>query len=250
MQKSQTKTFAYVSLLILSYRIVYYAYIGIIHPIPALGDSWDYHIPISQSILSGTFLTLPHATVAQWYYPGSAEAINALFLLLHIPLTLSNLFAVLVLFVVCFVLGRTFRLHFYLSILFAAMVCGLNVFVRWYNAVSIDVWVAVFFLLGIILLEKPRKSYLYFATLGFVLGMLIGSKYTACLFAVILVVLYWKPIISNISFGRLITFIIPFSIFGLFWYIRNAVLKHNPFYPMPLLDCCVLGGKSQTVTLP
>lgn len=236
-----TRTYAYISLLILAYYVVYYLYIGITHPVPALGDSWDYHIPISQSILNGNFLTLEHAKAPQWYYPGASEAINSLFLLLHIPLTLSNLFAILVLFVVCFKLGLKFKLEYYMAVLFAAMICGLNVLVRWYNAVSIDVWVAVFFFLSIMLLEKPQKTHTYFAKLGFTFGMLIGSKYTACLYALLLMVVYWGKIFPNINFARLVTFFIPFSLFGLFWYIRNFALTSNPFYPLPLFG---LPGKN------
>ena len=186
------------SLLIGLYFLVYYIYIGITNPLPTDGDSWDYHIPIAVNIIEGDFLYHPPEVIPQWkrpashglnippglhlipqwYYPGSSEAINAICILFHIP-ALSNIFAAIVLFLSLWKLALTFRLSYYYSLLFAITVCTLNLILRWLNVVSIDVWVAVWFTLAIILLENPKKSLFYFMKLGFVLGMLIGSKYTA-----------------------------------------------------------------------
>lgn len=228
------KTLCNIGIVIFIYYLAHYIYLGIIQPIPALGDSWDYHIPISQSILNGEFLTMPNALIPQHYYPGSSEAINSILMLLHIPLTLSNIVAVLVLFFVCFKLALTFRLPYYLSIFFALTICTLNVFVRWYNAVSIDVWLVNFFLLAIILLEKPKKTPLYIFSLGLVLGMLIGSKYTGLIFLAILIAFYFKHFYLAVFNKYILLFILPFSFFGLFWYVRNYILMQNPFYPLPL----------------
>jgi len=140
----EIRTITKIALLIFLYYIVYAFFFGIIHPIPGAGDSWDYHIPISQSILNGRFITLAHIKLPQWYYPGSSEAINALFIFFHIPLTLSNLFAVIILFFCCWKLALTFKLHYYYSLLFAITFCSMNAVVRWYNAVSSDVWVALY----------------------------------------------------------------------------------------------------------
>src|SRR5260370_38408493 len=116
------RTLARVSVLIALYYLVYYIYIGILNPVPALGDSWDYHIPISVSILDGNFLTLSHKTIAHWhypgtslplrkisawYYPGSSEAINSLLILIHFPLIFSNTFAIVAWFFVLCNLGLT-----------------------------------------------------------------------------------------------------------------------------------------------
>lgn len=230
------KTLAQIGLIIFIYYIVYYSYLGITNPIPSLGDSWDYHIPISQTIIDGTFLHPTNFLLPQWYYPGSSEAINSILILLLVPLTLSNILAVMILFFVCIKLGLVFRLNYWLSILFAVTICTLNVIVRWYNAVSIDVWMAVFFLLSIILLERPQKSIKYFLMLGFTLGMLIGSKYTGIYFLFILIIFYFKNIISNINLKNIISFSIPFTFFGLFWYIRNYLFTQNPFYPLPVFS--------------
>ncbi len=229
------KTLSHVGIIIFLYYVVHYAYIGLINPVPAPGDSWDYHIPISKSILDGSFLHPSDYKVVGQYFPGSSEAINSLLIILGIPLTLSNILAVIVLFFVCFKLGLIFRMRYYWSLLFATTICTLNVFVRWYNAVSIDVWLCIFFLLGVILLEHPKKEIKYFVKLGFVLGMLIGTKYTGCIFFLLLLIVYFRSIIRYLNLKNLIAFFIPFSIFGLFWYVRNYIYLQNPFYPLPVL---------------
>ena len=226
------KLLANVCLLIALYYFIHFTYIGVLQPIPVLGDSWDYHIPIAHTILDGNFLHSSDFRIPQWYYPGSSEAINSLFILIHIPLTLSNILASVVLFFCLWRLALVFRLRYYYALIFALTFTTLNVVVRWLNAVSIDVWVGVFFTLAIILLENPKKSLLYFAKLGFVSGMLIGSKYTASLFAVVLMGFYIKNILRVVNIPRILTFLIPFYIFGLFWYIRNYLVMHNPFYPL------------------
>jgi hypothetical protein len=231
----EVKTITRIALLIFIYFVTYGLYNGIINPVPAQGDSWAYHIPISYTIINGTFLNPVDYKLPQWYYPGSSEAINSIFLLLHIPLTLSNLFASIVLFFTLWKLAMMFRLSYYSALLFAVAVCSLNGVVRWFNAVSIDIWVAVFFCWAIILLENPKKTKLFFLKLGFVLGMLIGSKYTAVGFLILILASYWKNIISTINIQRFIIFLIPFSIFGVFWYIRNYISVGSPFYPVSVL---------------
>src|SRR6266568_1576021 len=207
------------------------------------------------SVLNGSFLSSPHISqtifhfegisytthiLPQWYYPGSSEVINAVFILLHIP-TLSNIFATLLLSVVLWKLALTFRLSKHYALLFALAFTTLNVMLRWLNAVSIDIWIGVWFALSIILLERPRKSVFYFAQLGFVLGMLIGSKYTAWFFLPALILFYAKDLYRSINLVRVLAFLVPFSIFGLFWYIRNYLLTHDPFYPLSVLGFKGLG---------
>ena len=219
-------------MLVALYYLTYYIYTGILNPAPGLGDSWDYHIPIAKTILDGSFLHPANFKLAQWYYPGSSEAINALFMLFHIPLTLSNIFATIILFFCLWKLALVFRLQHYYALIFALTFTTLNVVVRWLNAVGIDVWVGVFFTSAIILLKNPKKSLLYFAKLGFVLGMLVGSKYTTPVFTLVLLCFYIRNILRVINLPRILVFLVPFSIFGLFWYIRNYLLVHNPFYPL------------------
>ncbi len=230
------RIFAFVGLVVFLYYCLYYLYFGFLHPMPGLGDSWDYHIPISQTILQGTFLSPVQVKLPQWYYPGSAEAINGILIFLGIPLTISNLLAVFCLFFICWKLGGVFKLSFYESLFFASTIVTLNVFVRWYNAVSVDVWLVNFFLLGIILFERPKESLRYVLFLGFILGMLIGTKLSGWYYLVMLSLIYGKSLLALMSFKKIIIFMIPFSIFGLFWYLRNLLLFANPFYPIAFLS--------------
>jgi len=234
-----TKIFSYIGLLIFLYYISYYFYVGILNPIPALGDSWDYHIPISKSILDGSFINPAHFTTKTYFAklnPGSSEVFDAILLLLRIPLTISNILATVVLTICCFFLARSFKLEYFYSFLFATTIGTLTAITRWLNSVSIDVWLAVFFILSIILLEKPKKTYLYFLKLGIVFGMLVGSKYSAWGLIFILLILYGKKIWQVLTIKSFIVFVIPFFIFGVFWYIRNYLSVGNPLWPFCILS--------------
>lgn len=236
-----------ICLLFTLYIYVYYFYIDITHPVAGLGDGWNYHIPIALSILDGSFLTVSHSTyphwhypgtkialfkIPQWYYPGASEIFHSLFILLHIPTSLFNFIPTVILFLTLWKLAHTFRLHTYYSLLYAATFCTLTALVRWLNAISIDVWVAIFYSLSIILLEDPKSTWRYFAQLGLVLGMLLGSKFSTSLFIGILLIFYGKKLMQNINPLRFLLFLVPFSLFGLFWYIRNYFLKGDPFFPL------------------
>lgn len=237
--KQSVKIFTFISLLIFLYLVIYHFYKGILHPIPSLGDSWDYHIPISKSILNGSFLNPSNFTTEQYFAqlnPGSSEAINSVLMLLNIPLTVSNIVAIIALFFSCFVLARKFHLEYYSSFLFAATICTFTAITRWFNAVSIDVWLAAFFVLEIALLEKPQKTHQSFFLLGIVSGMLIGSKYSAWSFIFILFIIYGKSLLKKITVSKFVIFFIPFSVLGLFWYVRNYLAVGNPVWPVCLLS--------------
>lgn len=236
-----------IALIIFLYYLTYYIFIGLKNPIPAAGDSLDYHIPISLSILNGDFslssnfqtfhylnFSQTFHKMPQWYYPGASEAINSVFILLGIPLTLSNIFAVGILAFTLYKLGRAFNLEKNYSLLFSLGFVSLNAVIRWLNAVSVDFWVAIWFSWAIILLENPKKTAQYFAKLGFALGMLIGSKFIALYLFLSLFIIYFKKIFRVLNFERLLSFAIPFSL-GIFWYVRNLALTNNPFYPVAIL---------------
>lgn len=239
--KQNIKTIVTIAFIIWFYYLTYAFYQGLTNTTPDPGDGYDYHFPITYSILDGRFLHPTHFLLPQWYYPGSAELVNAFFIIFHLPLTISNIFAVILLFFCCVKLALHFRLQYHFAFLFGLTIVTLNTIVRWYNDLTLDVLMAIFFLLGILLLEKPQKSLTYAAKLGFILGMLIGSKYTGIYFLVLLILVYWKNIFSVLNINRLLIFLVPFSAFGLFWYIRNYFATGNPFFPFPLFG---LPGKN------
>jgi len=235
----EIRTLAKVALLIFLYYVIYAFYGGLLNPSPVLGDSFTYHIPISLAILNGSILN-PHnfttKTFVFMFNPGSSEAINSLLILLHIPLTLSNVIAVVILTFSAFFLGLRFKLAYYYALLFAVSISTLTVIDRWINFVNIDIWLAVFFTLALTLLKEPKKSYRYFFLLGFILGMLVGSKYSAWPFLIVLLIVYGKSLIKSLSLKRFLVFFLPFSVFGLFWYIRNYLAVGNPVWPICTLS--------------
>lgn len=237
---TNSKLFFGILLLIFLSYISYYFYIGVLNPIPEPGDSWAYHIPIAQTILNGDFLNPTNYLLEQWYYPGSSEIFIALFSILKIPLTLSNIFAIVVLSISLYKLALTFKIKKYNSLIFSLTFCTLTVVTRWMNAISIDVWLAVFFTWIITILEKMNSSNKSYFLLGLSSGMLIGSKYTGIIFLVILLIFYFPKLKKTFNIKRFMIFLIPFSLTGLFWYLRNFISTSNPVFPIPVLG---LNGK-------
>jgi len=234
MKDQAVKAIAYVSLIIFLYLIFYYLYNGIfIQKIPLEGDSIGWHIPIAKFVLNGTILNF-HSTVLPQFYPGASELILALFMLVGLPLNTYNILAWFLLFLGCFLLARNFGLEKFYSMLFAITVSTQNTILRWLNTQIIDIWLAVFFIFSLILLEKPKKEFSYFIRLGFLSGMILGTKYTGVLLILSLLMFYYKKIIKVLSFSRVLVFLIPFSILGLSWYIRNFLIFQNPFFPIEI----------------
>lgn len=208
-------------------------YIGL-NSLPTEGDSINYHIPFAHAYLNGTIIDpekIKDAVPFLKYMPGSAEAILAPFVLLNIPLNVYNVLAIAILALSLWKLGRVFKLSNDLSILFAVSFSTLHGVMRWSNAQTIDIWLAVFFTCLLILLESPKKSLGYFLKLGVFAGLLIGTKYSGPLFGLVLFVVYIKELVKYINIKRIAVFAIPFTFIGLSWYIRNYILKQNPFYP-------------------
>lgn len=235
MPKIDVKSYLFVSIVIAVFYYVYFIYFYTVHSTPPPGDSWDYHIPIAQNLLQGIFFSNDNFKMAQWYYPASSEFINAVFIALKIPLTYSNIFATGVLFLACIALARTFKLTRDYALLFGITIITLNIILRWLNQVSVDVWIAVFFCITVITLERLKPSIKSFAILGFNIGMMIGSKYTASTLLIPLIFPYLRTILSKVNFSRILIFFGLLSFFGFFWYIRNYLLTGNPFYPLPIL---------------
>lgn len=202
---------------------------------PTEGDSLDYHIPIAQNILHGKFLGIASQNVPMLFYPAVSESILSVFIFLKIPLNLYNVVSVVVLFFTVKKLGNVFGLSYNFAIIFASTICTLGTVVRWMNAQTIDIWLAIFFTWLLILLEQKKKDIFHFFKIGIAFGMLIGTKYTGVLFGSVVTFFYIKDILKNISFKKALVFFVPFSAIGLIWYARNYYETANPFYPMYVL---------------
>jgi len=205
--------------------------------IPREGDSIVYHIPAAKNIVNGNFITQKNVskTAVSLWYPEASEAILGLFILFKIPLNLFNVLAIFIFFVVLYKLGRLLLKDKNISIIYACSIVNSYGVLRLSHTQNIDIWLAIYFLLLILFLEKPKNKNSYFLLLGIFSGFLIGTKYTGPLYFLILSVFYFKNFIKYIDFHRVILFLIPFSFLGLFWYIRNLILTevrfiHKPFY--------------------
>ncbi len=255
------RTIINLCILLAIYYLVYGIYMGVQTRLPQDSDSWDYHIPIAESIIRGDVFQSPKMWdlqsirpntgkvvqyIPQWHYPASSEIINALFVFAKFP-TVANIFASLILFSVLFRLGRVYKLPKEYALLYALTFCTTTIILRWFNVVSVDVWVGVWFGLLLLLLERPQKTIRYFVILGIVGGMLIGSKYPGVYYFVILLGAYIFRLRAYVSMKRVVSFMLPFLVFGGIWYVRNYLYTNNPFYPIPLLGFPgfdIYGGKN------
>lgn len=230
------KTLTSIATVILFYIIVYFFISGI--NTPAIeGDSVAYHIPIAQSILSGKFINARNfiGENPMRYLPGSSEAILSGFMFLGIPWNIYNIAGLICLLFAAKFAAKEFGITGYYGTIFAITICTLHGITRWLNAQTIDLWLLSYFLFTLGFLQNPKGNTKYFALLGLSSGMLIGSKFTGVPFYVFLMIFYGKRLIGITNIKRFLAYLLPFSVFGLFWYIRNFVGFGNPVYPQPLL---------------
>ena len=235
MHNVKLQTLAKVSLIIFLYIFTYYTFFAF-NSKPTDGDSLDYHIPIAKMILQGSIVNpklLSHVNPMR-YSPGSSEGLLSILIFFHVPLNLYNIFGFCVLCIVLYFLGITVGMEKNYSIIFATTFSTIHGVVRWLPTQVIDIWLAVFFTLTLILLQKPEKKSSYFIILGCTAGMLVGTKYTGPIFLLILCLFYLKDIFKIVNIQRIILFFIPFSILGSFWYIRNYLFTGDPYFPQSI----------------
>ncbi|PIY71707.1 hypothetical protein COY87_04795 [Candidatus Roizmanbacteria bacterium CG_4_10_14_0_8_um_filter_33_9] len=226
----------WIKLLLLGAFLLLFGYFAFqaVNSIPSEYDSITYHIPLAKSILNGRIfypdkLHFPNST-----FPAASELILALLLFFHIPLNLFNIIAWIVLIYLLFRLGNAYKLK-QSTYIFVLSIITLPTIVRLLLTQTVDVWFAVFFVWVLLLFQKPEKKIGYFFQLGLSMGLLIGSKYSGPLFLSALIFVYGKKVASYLSFVRFVYLFIPFSIFGLSWYIRNILVYANPLYPAPFM---------------
>ena len=233
---------AKISLIILSFLLLYYTFVGVTTK-PWEYDSLAYHIPISNLILSGRILNPGNKANPVYsiyedklmiYSPGASEIILSAFNLLNIPFNLFDVAGILFLFFVAKGLAESYGLSHDTSIIFATTMATLHTITRWISTQTIDVWLLSFFALSVVLLRKQKQNYLHFFTLGAALGMVLGSKYTGPAYVVFLLLIFGKDLVKKLNFKKLIAFLIPFSVLGLSWYFRNYLLTGDPYFPQSI----------------
>ncbi len=217
---------AKVAKLFFVFIFVYFLYKGIT-TLPWEGDSLAYHLPIARNLLSGQYSNFQNLLE---YYPGASEIILVALMATHVPLNLFNLFGWLFLATVCYRMARHFGLKNELSVVFSVSVALLTSVVRLIPTQTVDIWLAAFYLYSVLLLEKPKNTWRYYLLLGTSMGMIIGSKYSGPLFVLPLIVLYGPRFIRKINI-KLLVGLIPITVLGLSWYLRNWLFEGSPAYP-------------------
>ena len=180
-----------ISMLVFIFAI--FLYHGLTHLTPT---SPDYNIPIAKSIISGDFLKL-RLDDPYIYSPGATNWILVVFILLNIPLNLFGLLRWVFLIIVSYFLAKSFGINKQMSFIFAGSVAGVASVIRTIPDQSIDKWLCAWFILCLLVLQKPKKNWKFSLIFGFSLGMLLGTKYSGPLFALPLILIYSKTIFKN-----------------------------------------------------
>jgi hypothetical protein len=228
------RQYALLSLFLSFFIFISFIYFGATNP-PFLGDSHDYHMPIAQYILNGSIFHIPKTQETEQYFPGASESILSLFILLHINVDWYCLLGWVILFFLLRKMGIIFGLGSELSLIYASAFTSTLAILREIPVQGIDIWIACWFVLCIILLENPKKTVPYFLFLGFAFGMLVGTKYTGPFFMIILLLVYGMRLIKMLSLRTILAFLPLFLIFGASWYLRNLIELGDPTYPFTLL---------------
>lgn len=217
------KSLAMVAFGIWIFVVVYFGYLGMT-TVPSELDSIGYHIPIAESVVNGSVFK-PNYVSPYSYYPGAGEAILALFIILHIPLNLFNVWGLVLLFWIVKKLGERVGLNRDEAVVLGAAISLLPTVVRLPMTQLVDIWLAVFWGGWLLLAEKPEKSIKWSLLFGMVSGLMMGTKISGLILLGLGVVFYWR----NLKSFLWIFIALPV---GGFWYIRNWVVMGNPFYPL------------------
>lgn len=236
-------------LVIFAYLLVTNLFLAFQLP-PSGGDSYWYHVPIAKNILSGNiFFQKGIIEIEQWY-PGASECFTAILILLHLPVNLLNVVGIFIFSLVLYKLGKKYVKGTALSIIYSlSVVISYGVF-RLVLSQNIDIWMVMYFLALVMLFEDPKSTNKYWLLTGFFSGMLVGSKYAGPFYFIALLIVYGKILLQKLNPNRFLIFLIPFSLFGLFWYIRNLILTGSPVYPQSILFFKGLAGWHSYLTIP
>lgn len=234
---SKGNVLAKISIFLFLFIFIYFFYIGITTTPEIINesDSLTYHIPIAKSIAEGNLFNPTELIRGVGYYPASGETILSFFYLAGIPPNLFNLLGLTLLFLLSIKLGKTFKATDSSAIIFATSVVFFNSVLRLISAQTIDIWLAVFFALSLVLLKSKENKSSYFIKLGLALGLLIGVKYSGLIYAVALFLLFRKDLFGKNYLKNFFLFVVPVIFTGGIWYIRNYILTGNPIYPGSLL---------------
>lgn len=215
-------------------------------------DDLFYHLPpIFEYIQTHTIRLLPIAIHTSFAFPQNAELLflwPALFSHSQKMLDCVNVPFVLVSIVVVYSLLR----HFVISkkdALFAAFLYALcPVVIMQAGTNYIDLIVSLFLLLSLYytILYLQRQRALYACLAAMAIGLVCGMKYTAFFLTIPfqMIILWQMAARKHTHLAGYFALVVTLS--G-WWYLRNAAVLGNPFYPMNVLHpgMGLVGGSGQ-----
>lgn len=222
-----------VYLIIFSFFLSYYL-LQATRTLPAEGDSLAYHIPIARNHLQLTFSNLetPDQPLNSllYYYPAASHLILSLFLLISQP-NFFNLSGVLLLFISSFAVARELKLSSAQAVIPAVVITTFTSVHRLVLTQKIDIYLAVWCITSLLFLLQIERGKKVCLSLGISLGMLIGTKYTGPIFALLLLIAFhpiWKKLLHP---KNLFSILIPIIVLGTSWYVRNFMERGDFLFP-------------------
>lgn len=208
---------------------------------PMAPDEVAYHNPEAQLLATSHILRFPHG--GHFFYgnlPQLMEIISAIGLLVQ-RYAIGHIlqFGMYLAFIVfCFGWLKR-RYSFTTAFTGAAALFGLQEILYYSTTGYVDTADVVLQAAGLLLildwLQRRDRSLLLVS--GLLFGFALAIKYTALVtIGLIWTLIYWftKGATKNLPdhLKAALSFVIPLLIFGGFWYVKNAWLYGNPFYPL------------------
>jgi hypothetical protein len=157
------------------------------------------------------------------------ETLAAVMARLGVPLNLFNWMGWILWTGVAYGLARRGGLGKEAAVVLAVAVAMWPTVIRLINNQTVDIWLAVWWGAVVVKMTKINKRLSDWVWMGVYLGMMVGTKYSGLLFALVLIGVFGK---KWWGLGwKNIYWLIPFGVVGGFWYLRNWILVGNPVYP-------------------
>src|SRR3989344_2981891 len=219
-----------VVLLVTCVGVIYFGYLGGVGK-PWEGDSLAYHLPIAKIIADGRIGDRAALSNNLYFYPGIGEALVAVMMRLGVPLNLYNLLGWIALGGVVLKLGKIAGLKSEEAVVLAGAVVWWPAVVRLVLTETGDIWLAVFWVLGVIWVEKGGQGWKYWGVLGIWLGAILGIKYSGVFYLPILGAFYWRRFWECRKDWGWLVVTVPILVIGGSWYGRNLLLTGSPMWP-------------------
>lgn len=211
-------------------------------------DSISYHLPIINHFLQNGNLYSVHFSAYAGpvgYYPSTGNLLGLWYVLpLHSTLlaNLQNFDPAIAFFISGLYFGKRLKMPTSLSVLFPLLFLLSPLVLKEIGTLHVDLFFSLAFLYLLIFLYEFIQNSLpkYIVLFATSLGLFLGTKYLAIPFAIIPIIIFLIYFLKNLKSNTkkyllsLIPALILFVLAGGYWYIRNAIIAHNPIFPAEL----------------